>query len=153
MLRKKLPNATWTTSSDPRLQSPRENIADMIIGFFDGSMLTKDELRQVIDDALAYAGSDDDDSPTPTSVPLVVKVEEEVTQGALSSCYIHACIAETIVKELGDVEFARREYHLSEVLATGIDDLQCLAGSVRRTLNDSAWYKRLRAKAKAMKSL
>lgn len=32
----------------------------------------------------------------------------EVTQGALSSCYIHACIAETIVKELGDVEFAKR---------------------------------------------
>lgn len=75
MLRKKLPNTTWTESIDPRLQSPRVNIADMIIGFFDGSMLSKDELRQVIDDALEYAGSDDDDSPTPTSVPLVVKVE------------------------------------------------------------------------------
>ncbi len=125
----------------------------MIIGFFDGSMLTQDELWQVIDDALAYAGSDDDDSPTPTSVPLVVKVEEEVTQGALSSCYIHACIAETIVEELGDMEFARRVYLLSEDLATGIDDLLCLAGSVRRSLKDMVWYKRLRARAKAMKSL
>ncbi len=153
MLRKKLPNTSWTTSSDPRLQTPRENVTDMIIGFFDGSMLTKDELRQVINDALDYAENDDDDPPTDNSVPIAVRVEEVVTQGTLSSCYIHACIAETIVKALGDVEFGRQVFLRSEELAAGIDDFQCLAGSVRRTLNDTAWYKRLRAQAKAMKSL
>lgn len=153
MLCKKLPNATYTTSSDPRLQTPRENVADMNIGFFDGSMLTQDELRQVIGDALAYAGIDDDDSPTPSSVSLVINLDEEVTQGALSSCYIHACIAETIVKALGDVEFGRQVFRRSEELAAGIDDLQCLAGSVRRTLNDFLCYKRLSARAKAMISL
>ena len=83
---------------------------------------------------------------------LLLRWEEDITNGELSPCYIHACIAETIVKVLGDVEFARRVYLMSEDLATGIDDLQCLAGSVRRTLDDMAWYKRLRAHAKVMKS-
>ncbi|MBK9248792.1 MAG: hypothetical protein IPM69_11910 [Ignavibacteria bacterium] len=75
MLRKKLPNATWTESSDPRLQSARQNVTDMIIGFFDGSKLTKDEVQQVINDPLDDACSGDDDSLADNAMPLVVKVE------------------------------------------------------------------------------
>lgn len=82
---------------------------------------------------------------------LTVHVDEEVIQGTLSSSFIHASIGETIVNELGDMEVARQVFRRSEELAHGFDDLECLAGTIRCSLKDRIWSKRLRAEAKTLK--
>jgi hypothetical protein len=151
-IRKHLPDGTQVDRVNHQEQSAEDNLTDMIAGFFSGNLLNRENLRQVIVDVIFYLDNNQDpfgNDEVEMSEELRKEIEEadEVIQFKLSICYVYECIARVIVKELGDMEFARKVFKRAEELAADSADLSCLAESINEYLQDEVWYERLMAKA------
>jgi len=150
--KKHLPDGTQVDNVNHQEQSARDNLADMIIGFFSGNLLNRENVRQVIIDVIYYLDNDqdtDDNDEEEMSEELKKEIAEadEVIQFKLSICYSYESVAKVIVKELGDMEFARKVFKRAEEIAVGSADLSCLADSILYYLKDEAWHERLMVKA------
>ena len=112
MIRKKLKDGTMVDKVDHLLQSPDENLADMIVGFFNPIDLTNDEIEKICIDCLEEADN---------------------TFSIIS-------IAEVIIKYLSDYSFARDVYKRAEEISYTSANFKCLAISIQKNLNDPIWY-------------
>jgi tetratricopeptide (TPR) repeat protein len=151
-IRKHLPDRTQVDRVNHQEQSAEDNLTDMIAGFFSGNLLNRENLRLVIEDVIEYL----DNNPEPfgndteeMSEELKKEIAEadEVIQFKLSTCYVYECIARVILKELGDLEFARQIFKRAEEIAKDTADLSCLAESILYYLQDEEWHERLMSRA------
>ncbi|TAL70174.1 MAG: hypothetical protein EPN82_06045 [Bacteroidetes bacterium] len=155
MWRKRNSEGTWVEKVNQMEQSAEVNLHDMVIGFFCGNLLNKENLRKVIMDVIEFA-----DSHRDTFCSEKIEDKEEITQVkveddnttivSLSTCFVYLRIAETIVEELGDLELARQVYKKCEDLAVDVADLSDLADSVYQFLKDEKWYDVLKTKANSI---
>ena len=150
--KKHLPDGSQVDRVNHQEQSAEDNLTDMIAGFFSGNLLNRENLRVVIEDVIEYLDNNQDkdgNDEEEMSEELKKEIEEanEVIQFQLSTCYVYECIARVIVKELGDMEFARKVFKRAEELAVDTADLSCLAESILYYLKDETWHERLMVKA------
>ncbi|TAL70509.1 MAG: hypothetical protein EPN82_02545 [Bacteroidetes bacterium] len=157
MWHKKNSDGTWIDKVNQLEQSAEVNLHDMVIGFFSGNLLNKENLRQVIMDVIEFANNHRDTfcyerEENKNEIPQEKAKDDNATIVSLSSCYVYQRVAETIVEELGDFEFARQVYKQSEELAVDIEDYSGLADSILLHLKDEDWYNNLMTKAYSMVS-
>jgi hypothetical protein len=155
MWHKQQSDGTWVDKVNQMEQSAEVNLHDMVIGFFSGNLLNKENLRQVIFDVIEFADTHQD-----TFCSEKEEGNEEIKKGngennnaisiSLSTCFVYLRIAETIVEELGDLELARKVYQQSEDLAVDVADFSDLADSINQHLKDEDWYDKLKTRANSM---
>lgn len=153
MWHKRNSDGIWVEKVNQLEQSAEVNLHDMVIGFFSGNLLNKENLRKVIMDVLEFADNHQDTFCSEKENEEIKKtnaVDDNTTIVSLSSCFVYLRIAETIVEELGDFELARKLYHQSEELAVDVADLSDLADSILLHLKDEKWYDILKTKANFM---
>jgi hypothetical protein len=151
-MRKQLPDGSKVERVNHLEQSPKDNLIDMIAGFFSGNLLNRENLRQVIVDVLEYIDNNQYDffnEEDEYSEELKKEIEEadKVYRFELTICFVYQRIADTIARQLGDLEFARQIFKQSESLANSSADFSCLAGSIKEYLQDEEWYNSLMDKA------
>jgi hypothetical protein len=154
MFRKELPDGSKVERVNHLEQTPKENLTDMVVGFFDGLLINKTNLRQIFVDILEYLATPNDFFCCNQN-ELVEKMKQEMEEGdtfnefSLSECSVYLFIAENIVKELDDTNFARQVYSSCEKLANSVEDYSCLATSIKEYLNDEVWYEQMYEKARS----
>ncbi|TAL69298.1 MAG: hypothetical protein EPN82_07085 [Bacteroidetes bacterium] len=154
MWRKRNSEGIWIEKVNQLEQSAEVNLHDMVIGFFSGNLLNKENLRKVIMDVLEFADSHRDtfcsEKEEDNKEIIEVNSKENTTTITLSTSFVYLRIAETIVEELGDLELACQVYKQCEELAVDVADLSDLADSILLHLKDEKWYEILKTKANSM---
>jgi predicted ATPase len=155
VIRKELPDGTKVERVNHLEQSPKENLTDMVVGFFDGLLINKENLRQIFVDILEYLATPNDffgSVDKELSEKMIREMEEgdKLYEFSLSECSVYLFIAENIMQELEDTEFARQVYVRCEELANSVEDYSCLAASIKEYLKDKEWSERMYEKARSM---
>ena len=111
MFRKQLENGKWVEKVNHLEQSPEENMTDMIAGFFDSNDLSFSEKMQIYTECFKVG---------------------DYTIGLVK-------LAERILEDLGDQEFAIEVYRKAQRVVSDIDDYYSLIVSIVENLIDLEW--------------
>jgi len=80
-IRKHRPDGTQVDNVNHQKQSAKENLADVVIGFFSGNLLNSENLRQVIVDVIYYLDnnqdSDEKDEEEMSEELILISTENE----------------------------------------------------------------------------
>ncbi len=112
---KELPDGTFVDSVNHLKQSPKDNLIDMIAGFFCIEKLTKEQAIQLYHETIEIA----------------------------QDFYDFFSIGDSIIRELKDFNFARQVYKLAEEKALTNEDFSLLSDSVKENFSDLVWSKNL----------
>lgn len=116
-----LPNGSWVESVNHFSQTPEQNLSDIASGFINNAGLTKSELIEICTKCMNWADL--------TNVLVI--------------------LAEFIIKELSDKEFALRVYEKAQSKVINVLDVCVLAESLILYMNETDWSLDLLSQTKA----